>query len=97
MSGAAGACAAPHWCEGGVVTSRTYSIVVEGELSDSAAVAFEGMRLTREEGNTVLSGSVRDQAELLALLLRASDLGLTLLCARDEAYELASAGLRSPR
>jgi hypothetical protein len=97
VSGEAGVLPAAQWCEGGVVTSRTYSIVVEGELSDSAAVAFEGMRLTREDGNTVLSGTVRDQAELLALLLRASDLGLTLLCARDEAYELASAGLRSPR
>jgi hypothetical protein len=89
--------AAPQRCEGGVVPSRTYSIVFEGELSDSAAVAFQGMALTREAGNTVLSGAVRDQAELLALLLRASDLGLTLLCARDEAYELAPAGLRSPR
>ena len=41
------------------MASRQYSIVVEGELSDSAAVAFEGMTLTREGGNTVLSGAVR--------------------------------------
>lgn len=97
MSSPARTAAAARRCEGGVVTSRTYSFVFEGELSDCAAVAFEGMSLARERGNTVLSGSVRDQAELLALLLRASDLGLTLLCARDDAYEPAPADLRSPR
>jgi hypothetical protein len=43
--------------------------------------AFEGMSLTRERGNTVLCGSVRDQAELQGLLRRVSDLGLTLLSA----------------
>lgn len=77
------------------MASRQYSIVVEGELSDSAAVAFDGMSLTREGGNTILAGAVRDQAELLALLLRASDLGLTLLSARDDAYRSAHAP-RSP-
>ena len=43
--------------------------------------AFEGMTLTRERGNTVLSGPVRDQAELQGLLSRVSDFGLTLLSA----------------
>ena len=43
--------------------------------------AFEGMTLTRERGNTVLTGPVRDQAELQGLLQRVSDLGLTLLSA----------------
>jgi hypothetical protein len=44
-------------------------------------VAFEGMALMREEGNTVLEGPVRDQAELQGLLQRVSDFGLTLLSA----------------
>jgi hypothetical protein len=61
--------------------SRRYRLVVEGELSDSIAVAFDGMTLTREEGNTVLTGPVRDQAELKGRLQRVSDLGLTLLAA----------------
>jgi hypothetical protein len=39
------------------------------------------MALTREGGNTMLVGRVRDQAELQALLRRVSDLGLTLLTA----------------
>jgi hypothetical protein len=61
--------------------SRQYRLVVEGELSDHVDVAFEGMALMREEGNTVLEGPVRDQAELQGLLQRVSDFGLTLLSA----------------
>lgn len=68
---------------------REYRLVVEGELSDPAGRAFEGMTLTRELGKTVLTGSVRDQAELQGLLQRVSDLGLTLLdaTALDERSE----------
>jgi hypothetical protein len=63
----------------GEMPVREYRLVVEGELSDQAAPAFEGMTLTREGGTTVLVGRVRDQAELQGLLRRVSDLGLTLL------------------
>ncbi len=59
--------------------SRRYRLIVEGELSDSIGVAFADMTLTREQGNTVLTGLVRDQAELQGHLQRVSDLGLTLL------------------
>jgi len=58
---------------------REYRLTVEGELSQRTAVAFEGMVLTHEHGNTILTGPVRDQAELQGLLQRVSDLGLTLL------------------
>jgi hypothetical protein len=64
------------------MTPRRYRLTVEGELSDSSGHAFEGMVLTRENGKTVLVGSVRDQAELQGLLRRVSDLGLTLLDVR---------------
>jgi hypothetical protein len=60
---------------------RAYRLTLEGELSDRAARAFEGMTLTRENGTTVLRGRVRDQAELQGLLQRVADLGLTLLSA----------------
>ena len=63
------------------MASREYRLVVEGELSDRVQSAFAGMSLTRERGNTVLCGLVRDQAELQGLLRRVSDLGLTLLSA----------------
>ena len=54
-----------------------YRLVVEGELSDR--ITFQGMTLTREKGNTVLTGHVRDQTELQGLLHHVSALGLTLL------------------
>jgi hypothetical protein len=58
---------------------RDYRLIVEGELSDEAAQAFEPMTLRREGGTTILVGPVRDQAELQGLFRRISDLGLTLL------------------
>ena len=58
---------------------RTYRLTVDGELSDNAGTVFEGMTLARRNGNTTLTGDVRDQAELQGLLQRVSDLGLTLL------------------
>lgn len=65
----------------GGVADRMYRLTVEGELSDRAVRSFEGMTLTREEGQTVLVGRVRDQAQLQGLLQRVSDLGLTLRAA----------------
>ena len=64
------------------MADRSYRLIVEGELSDNLEPAFHGMTLTRAEGNTVLTGNVRDQAELQGLLRRVSDLGLTLLEAK---------------
>jgi hypothetical protein len=58
---------------------RNYRLIVEGELSDYLEAAFLGMALTRAQGNTELTGLVRDQAELQGLLQRVSALGLTLL------------------
>jgi hypothetical protein len=64
-----------------VMAAQGYRLVVEGELSERVRPAFEGMTFTPEEGNTVLVGRVRDQAELQGLLQRIADLGLTLLSA----------------
>ena len=64
------------------MADRTYRLVVEGELSDALAPTFPGMRLTRADGNTALTGTVHDQAQLQGLLQRTTDLGLTLLEAR---------------
>jgi hypothetical protein len=65
----------------GQMPSRQYRLTLEGELSDRAAIAFDGLTLTREDGTTVLRGTVRDQAELQGLLQRIMDLGLTLVSA----------------
>lgn len=76
----------------GRVGEREYRLVVEGELSDRAGRAFEGMTLTREHGRTVLIGRVRDQSELQGLLQRVSDLGLTLVAATTTDEGLAQSG-----
>ena len=62
-----------------MVRVRTYRLEVQGELSDQIGRLFEGMSLSYNQGNTVLVGLVRDQAQLHGLLQRVSDLGLTLL------------------
>jgi hypothetical protein len=61
------------------MSDRNYRLIVEGELSDYLEPTFHGMTLTRAQGNTELTGYVRDQAELQGLLQRVSALGLTLL------------------
>lgn len=58
---------------------RSYRVIVEGELSDELGAAFDPMPLERIDGTTVLTGRIRDQSELHALLRRIADLGLTLL------------------
>jgi hypothetical protein len=60
---------------------RTYRLVLEGELDDRFTEAFNGMNLTRDHGNTILTGPVRDQADLQGLLQRIAGLGLTLVSA----------------
>ena len=60
---------------------RSYRLVIEGELDDHFAGAFKGMALSRQTGTTILTGPVRDQAQLQGLLQRVAGLGLTLLSA----------------
>lgn len=40
---------------------------------------FPGMLLTREDGNTVLTGPVGDQANLAGIIDRTQELGLELI------------------
>jgi hypothetical protein len=64
------------------VATRSYRLIVQGELSDNLAPAFPGMTLIRSHGNTALTGDIRDQSEFQGLLQRVSGLGLTLLEAK---------------
>jgi hypothetical protein len=57
----------------------TYELVVRGEIGDRFGVLFEGMRLERAGGRTVIAGPVRDQAHLHGLLLQVEELGLELV------------------
>ena len=57
-----------------------YQIRIEGLLEDQWADAFGGMNISREEnGNTLLTGTVIDQAMLHGLLKKVRDLGLPLV------------------
>jgi hypothetical protein len=61
-----------------VATSR-YRIVLRGRLSKRFESAFEGMTLEHAPGRTVLTGEVRDQAQLYGVLDQVRDFGIELL------------------
>jgi len=58
---------------------ETYVLVLRGEIGDHFGVLFEGMRIARSHGTTVLTGPVRDQAHLHGLIERISELGIELV------------------
>lgn len=60
--------------------SVDYQIRVEGHLDHQWAGWFEGMTLTLEEnGETLITGPVIDQAALFGLLKKVRDLGIPLV------------------
>ena len=57
-----------------------YEIRLKGHLDDRWAEWFEGLTITQEDnGDTLLTGPVIDQAALHGLLKKVRDLGLPLL------------------
>jgi hypothetical protein len=56
-----------------------YRIVVRSELTDRYVSAFDGMEMQTKNGQTILSGEVKDQPHLFGILDRLSSLGLELL------------------
>jgi hypothetical protein len=61
-------------------TSIVYHICVKGHLDSYWAEWFDDLTITHEaNGNTLLSGSVIDQAALYGVLLKIHSLNLTLL------------------
>jgi hypothetical protein len=65
------------------VEPERYELRVQGHLDDRWSAWFDGLRLTRhDDGSTVLSGPVADQAALHGLLCRMRDAGMTLLSLR---------------
>ena len=64
--------------------NREYRIIVQGSLDESWAKRLGGMRIDRniqadQEPVTILTGSLRDQAELSGVLNTLYELHLTLL------------------
>ena len=63
-----------------LVSSQTYEIRVTGHLGDRWATRFDGMTLSHEDdGTTVISGPVVDQAALHGLLQQLRDIGIPLV------------------
>ena len=57
-----------------------YEIRIKGHLESRWADRFEGLTITLEEnGNTLLTGPVADQAALHGLLKKIRDLGMPLI------------------
>jgi hypothetical protein len=64
-------------------TPEFYEIRIEGHLGSSWSDWLEGMRIQHEEdGQTVLSGPLADQAALHGVLMRIRDLGLPLVAVK---------------
>jgi hypothetical protein len=78
-------------------TQTLYRIVVRSELSDRYAVAFEGMQMEAKNGQTILTGEVKDQPHLFGILDRLNALGLVLLSvqALSEAAHPSAEGIES--
>ena len=61
-----------------MATSR-YRIVLRGRLSERFESAFDGMTLEHGPNRTVLTGDIRDQAQLYGLIDQLQEFGIELL------------------
>ena len=59
-----------------------YEIRVEGVLGERWTAWFEGLQVTSEGTDTVLSGPLTDQAALHGVLVKIGDLGMRLISVR---------------
>jgi len=59
---------------------RVYEITIRGQLTDDWSDWFDGLQMTTStDGNTVLSGTIVDQAALMGVLNKLNRLNVTLL------------------
>jgi hypothetical protein len=59
---------------------RIYEVRIEGHIGRQWVGWFDGMNIEQDEnGETLISGPVKDQAALFGLLKKVRDLGLTLI------------------
>jgi hypothetical protein len=69
-----------------------YRIVLQSELTDRYASAFEGMEMETKNGQTILTGEVKDRPHLFGILDRLNSLGLELLSVQafsEDAHPIA--------
>jgi hypothetical protein len=60
-------------------TPANYRIKLKGHLDHKWSDWFEQMAISHEDDQTILTGSLADQAALHGLLIRIRDMNLTLL------------------
>ena len=58
---------------------RHYQILIKGVLNRKWENWFEGFKIKNDQGNTLLTGSIKDQSSLYGLFIKLRDLGLVLL------------------
>jgi hypothetical protein len=63
------------------MTSNTYEIRVDGQLTDQAREAFCDMRIEERPTGAALLGDVIDESHLLGIMAQCRTLGLTLVSA----------------
>lgn len=82
-----------HYSDSLAFTPSDYEIRIKGRLGSHTAAWFEDMTVTVNEETsppqTIIRGTIVDQAALYGLINRARDLGLTLLSVNrlDEAED----------
>ena len=54
-------------------------IIIQGQLDEKWKNSFEGMKISYEAGNTILSGSLKDEAHLHGILNIIRDLNIKLI------------------
>jgi len=79
------------------MAANRYRIVLRGRLSKRFESAFEGMTLEHSPGRTVLTGEIRDQAQLYAVLDQVQDFGIELLSVESADITDESSGFERSR
>jgi hypothetical protein len=64
------------------MTPEHYEIRIEGVLGEQWTAWFEGLQVSSDGTDTVLSGPLTDQAALHGVLLKIGDLGMHLISVR---------------
>jgi hypothetical protein len=79
-----------------MATGERYEIRIRGHLDDRWSAWFDGLAVVAEEnGETTLSGLIRDQAALYGVLAKVRDLGLPLIAVNRMVGGPRSRGRRS--
>jgi hypothetical protein len=64
------------------MASEHYEIRIEGILGERWTAWFEGLQVSSDGTDTVLSGPLTDQAALHGVLVKIADLGMRLISVR---------------